>query len=451
MNIKNVFTGFHLSVHLLLAFLIVLFAYFVGRVYHARFDLSEGSIYSLSLQTLQVLDQLKKEPIRAYAFFAEDQPAREELRDLLKEYASHHPHFSYEFLDPDRRPVKAKQYQVDAYGVLALEIKGRYEKTKRMNEEAVTNVLIKLEEQAHKTIVFASGHGGPDVNEAKEKGGAGLFKNALLDANYKVKEIVLLQEPLPEKTDLLVLFGPQVDLLPEELELIKAYFEEGGNVLILADPVDPGEGKNLEQFLSSYGVRLGHDVVVDKVSKLFGADYLIPLVSEYKLHEITKDFRIASFFPIARSIRRAEPIPAGFQVEEIAWTSAGSWAESDLKNLEEGKAEFKEPEDQRGPVPLVAVVSQKEKKGRLAVFGDSDFATNAYLGLSGNKDFLLNSVAWLSGDESAITIRPRARKATPLYLKQSEQAFLFYVPVLGLPALFFLAGTAVFLFRRRFA
>lgn len=440
-----------MSIHIVLAFLIVVFGYFVGRAYHARFDLSEGKIYSLSPQTLQVLDQLKGEPIRAHAFFTDDQPAREELRDLLKEYASHHPNFSYEFYDPDRMPLKAKQYRIDAYGTLVLEMKGQHEKTKRISEEAVTNLLIKLQSRPQRTAVFATGHGGPDVNDAKGQQGAGFFKTALLDAHYEVKEIVLLQDPLPEKTDILIFLGPQVDILPEELEVIKAYFEREGNVLMLLDPVDSGEGKNTENFLLSYGLRLGHDVVVDKVSKLFGADYLIPLVSEYKPHVITNDFRIASFFPIARSIRKAEPIPAGFQVEEIASTSAGSWAESDLKNLEEGKAEFKEGEDVKGPVPLAAVISREGAKGRFAVFGDSDFATNAYLGLSGNKDLLLNSVAWLSGDESTITIRPRARKSTPLYLKQSEQAFLFYVPVLGLPALFFVAGTAVFFARRRFA
>ena len=67
-----------------------------------------------------------------------------------------------------------------------------------------------------------------------------------------------------------------------------------------------------------------------------------------------------------------------------------------------------------------------------------------------NKDFILNVIAWLAGDELAISIRPRSREATPLYLKETDQQFLFYGPVLGLPFSFFVAGTCVFFWRKRF-
>ena len=84
------------------------------------------------------------------------------------------------------------------------------------------------------------------------------------------------------------------------------------------------------------------------------------------------------------------------------------------------------------------------------VFGDSDFVTNAYLNLSGNKDLFLNTVAWLSGDELAISIRPRLREVTPLYLKETDQKSLFYGSVVGLPFLCLLTGTGVFFWRKRY-
>ena len=219
----------------------------------------------------------------------------------------------------------------------------------------------------------------------------------------------------------------------------------------MIDPVDPGEGKNLERFLLEYGVQLGDNAVVDKLSKLFGADYLIPLITEYKPHPITKGFRTACFLSIARSVRKAASVPPGFEVTELALTGAGSWAETDLKNLGEGTAEFDQTKDLPGPVSIAVAVSKTEgKNGRLVVVGDSDFVTNSYLNLSGNKDFMLNVVAWLSGDEFAISIRPRARETTPLYLKETDQQFLFYGPVLGLPFCFLAVGTGVFFWRRRF-
>ena len=129
---------------------------------------------------------------------------------------------------------------------------------------------------------------------------------------------------------------------------------------------------------------------------------------------------------------------------------AGSWAETDLAKLYEGVAKFDQAKDRPGPLSIAAVVQHRKNKSRLIVFGDSDFAANAYLNLSGNKDFILNAISWLVADELAITIRPRMREITPLYLKETDQEFLFYVPVLGLPLISLGVGTGVFFWRRRF-
>ena len=445
MKPRNLVSSVHLAALLSFAFLIALFSYLIFRTYHFRFDLSEGKVYGLAPQTIQVLQALKSEPIDVYAFFQEDSAFKEPLENLLKEYAYRHPKFHYAFYDPDRMPGKVKQYQIDAYETIVIEAKGKREKTKQPTEEAITNALAKLFRQESKTINFASGYGNPSIHDEETKTAYGLFHKKLVEANYKVNEITIPRGGIPPRTDLLVFGGPRVDLLPEELKSIREYLSKDGNVMILIDPVDSGQGKNLEQFLLEYGVQLGSDVIVDKLSKLFGADFLIPLVTEYKPHVITQGFRLASFFPVARSVRKTKNAPPGFKISEIAWTGAGSWAETNLKNLSEGNVEFDAQTDQPGPVPMVVAVQKNGTKGgRMIVIGDSDFANNAYLNLSGNKDLVLNSVAWLTGDEFAVSIRPRSREATPLYLKETDQQFLFYVPVLGFPFVFLAAGTGVF-------
>ena len=142
-------------------------------------------------------------------------------------------------------------------------------------------------------------------------------------------------------------------------------------------------------------------------------------------------------------------MPQGIEVTELALTGAGSWAETNLEALSEGEAEFDKKRDFPGPLPVAATASIKGK-GRVLVIGDSDFATNGFLNFSGNKDFLLNSISWLVGDERAISIRPRERQVTPLYLKETDQEYLFYVPVLGLPISFLLIGGVISFARRRF-
>ena len=450
MRVRNLVSGFQLVILIGSAFFIALFGYLLMRVYHHRFDLSPGRVYSLAPQTIQVLEALQSEPIQVHAFFRDDTPLKWRLENLLKEYAYHHNKFHYQFYDPDRMPAKAKQYKIDAYETIVIEAKGKQERTKQVSEEAVTNLLAKLLRGETKRITFAVGHGGPALKEQEGKTGFGLLREKLTDSNYEVKETVLVRDGISKGTDLLVLGGPRVDLLPGEIAVIRKYWQGGGSLLMLIDPYEAGEGKNLKAFLLEFGIQIRDDVIVDKLSKLFGADYLIPLITEYKPHPITTGFRLASFLPIARSVRKMNKVPEGLEVTEMAWTGAGSWAETDLKNLADGKAEFSQKQDQAGPIPVAIAVHKKDGKGRLVIFGDSDFVTNGYLNLSGNKDLFLNTVAWLAGDDLAITIRPRAREATPLYLKETDQKFLFYGSVVGLPMISLLTGTGVFFWRRRF-
>jgi len=449
MKLRNFISSLHFIFIISAALLIAIFGYLIARHYHYRFDFSEGKIYSLSAQSIQLLNDLKSEPIHVYAFFKEESPLKSILENLLKEYASYHKKFKYEFYDPDRMPSKTKQYQVDDYDTLVIEAKGKREKTRQVSEEAITGLLSKLQHPETKRIVFATGYGGPSLDEEKEKFGYGLLRNKLIDSNYEVKTTVLSRDGIAKGDDLLVLGGPRVDLFPEELNIIRDFLKRGGNLLVLADPVNQGEGGNLEKFILEYGVLLGNNVIIDKLSKLFGADFLIPLITEYKPHPVTRGFRVACFLQIARSVRKVDKVPDEIEVTELAFTGAGSWAETDLKTLSNGKAEFDEKKDQLGPVS-VAVAADIKGKGRIIVIGDSDFASNGFLNLSGNKDFILNSIAWLVGDERAISIRPRQRQITPLYLKETDQQYIFYVPVMGLPISFLMMGTCVFFWRRRF-
>ena len=55
----------------------------------------------------------------------------------------------------------------------------------------------------------------------------------------------------------------------------------------------------------------------------------------------------------------------------------------------------------------------------LAVFGDVDFADNAYFNLFGNGDLFLNTVNFLAAEENQITVR-EARKAQFLTLTTAQ-------------------------------
>lgn len=226
--------------------------------------------------------------------------------------------------------------------------------------------------------------------------------------------------------------------------------------------IDPGSARGIEEFLLNYGVALKNDVVVDPMSRMFGADFRMPVVAEYAKHPITENFGIASFFPVARSVNPDnDKVPKWGKINVLASTGPKSWAETDMEELKKGRAEFKEGEDAAGPVPVAVALTigedrpqdpykaEKHPVAKMVVFGDSDFVNNEYISASGNRDLFLNSVRWLAGEEDLIAIRPRSSNNTPLFLKAFQARLLFILPVLVLPGIELVSGVMIITRRKR--
>src|SRR3989338_1231104 len=100
MKIKNILSASHLIVQLVLALLIAALLYWGACELRYRLDLSAEHVYSLSPQTLKILEQFHHEPIDVYAFYREDQLAGRDLETLLKQYQARYPELHYTFSDP---------------------------------------------------------------------------------------------------------------------------------------------------------------------------------------------------------------------------------------------------------------------------------------------------------------------------------------------------------------
>lgn len=178
----------------------------------------------------------------------------------------------------------------------------------------------------------------------------------------------------------------------------------------------------------------------------------MPIVNEYEHHEITKKFRYATFFPYARSVDTTEEKPEGISVEVLAKSSQNSWSERQLDQME---VSFNKDTDKSGPISLavVATIEPKEEskskpKGRLAVFGDSDFVTNRYYNLSGNGNFFLNTVNWLTEEEDLISIQPKTSSPRTIQLTPSQGRLIFFVSLIILPLVVLITGISVWLRKR---
>ncbi len=442
--------------------------------YNSRWDFTREKLFSLSDSTRRLLEKLASDKIEVLAFYPHDDANRKKFESFLKEAQLHHSGLKYGFYDPDRVPSLAKKFNVkDFYNVILIQGK-RKEKMASPSEESFVNALLRLAQPKRFGICFPIGHGEASLG-SEERPGLKLFAQSLTESNDDLHEIILARDGIPPVCEVVVVAGPHRDFDAEEFGVLKKAFREGKGIFFTIDPMDPGAGKSFRDFMKEFGILLGEDVIVDKMSRLAGGDFLVPLVSQYvEGHPITENFERPSFFPVARSVQPSTEPAKEIEVVPLALTSSGSWAETNLALLEKGEASFDRQGDLMGPVPIAVAAemlpagsdrnteekkspqpegaqSPKQNQGRMVVVGDSDFITNAYFSLSGNSDLALNIIRWLTQDDRFLSIHPRKPEFKPLFITSRKRGMILFVTLAVLPLSFLFLGSAGVLSRKKAA
>ena len=483
---KKILGGANVGVSIVVFLAILTAVVLIAQGHPYRVDLTKGQKHSLSPQTIKIVKGLK-DPIEVKAFYQDSQTEKAEIQNLLNAYKYQSPQISFTFIDPDRQPAITRQFDVKTYGTLVLVGYGKKETVTMPDERTITRAILRLTSQKKKTVYFLTGHGERAIDDHEKSGYSGL-KEDLEKANYVVKDLNLALTAVPEDASTVVIADPKKPLFKEEISALKDYLDNGGRVFVLLAPFDDG---GLADFLRTYGYDISDDIVIDQVSRMFGGDYLIPVINSYGRHEISEGFNLMSFFPLARSIGQEKTLPKGVSIQMLAETSDQSWAETNQEDLNKGKAEFNEKVDKKGPVTVASIASisedfkkqdppkaaateektgDSEKKGKadkleqaaknekpkenkqpgqLAIFGSADLAANAYLGASGNTDLVLNTISFLARDPSQISIRPKAPQMDSLMLTPIQGSLLFWISLVCVPLLVLASGFVAYRIRRK--
>jgi ABC-type uncharacterized transport system involved in gliding motility auxiliary subunit len=438
-----------------------------------RWDLTKNQRYSLSEQSRKVAAGLKDE-VKVSYFQKSAEMAYGQER--MKNYEAASPKIKVSFVDPLKDPGTAREYGVTTVPSIVVERGSKREKIANDSEQDVTNALIKVTRDTKKTVCFAEGEGERDPDDSSDRGYSAA-KSALGKSQYEIQKVLLLREKkVPEACTVFVVGGPEKDLLPAEIDAVRAFVKGGGKALLMVEPEFKDAYPNLTGLLKEWNIETAKDVVVDAsgVGELFGAGPITPLAAQYPYHEITKDFRVTTAFHTARSMEAGKATIEGVTAQNLAETSPASWAESDL-TLKQNPLKRDEGKDRKGPIALAVVATirepepkaspspspspeasptpgedEKPKKpeGRVIAFGDVDFASNALLGFQGNADFFQNAVAWLAQDADLISIRPKEAEDQRMFLTRSQEQNILILALGLLPGSFVALGVAAW-WRRR--
>lgn len=441
--------GLNTAIYCLLALAIVVVVNLIANRFVKQIDLTANKQFSLSPQTAKILSELQKDVELIYF----DKSANfNNARDRLEMFPIRSRRVKVTYVDPDREPSKANRYKIKSYTTLVVATADRDEQSKGMTEEDITNAIIRVLKGGPKSIYFLTGHGERDI-ESQERLGYSAAKKALEDSNYKVQTISLLEQSpkIPDDCSLLIVAGPQKDLLDPEVKAIKDFIMKGGRVFFLVHPMAPPK---LLGLLEEFGADAHNTLVVDTsgIGRLFGTDELMPLVVQYENHAVTKDMaNTASLFPFSSAVDTSTKAMAGAQFQPIARTTKQSWATDQVKSRQ---ITFRKGQDKEGPVALFGAGTYKPleaaegaKEGRFVVAGSAEFLANAILGFNGNRDLFLNAVSWLTSDEDLISIRPKDPQDSRVDLTPTQMTLVFYF-LLAVPALVVVSGLSVWWKRR---
>jgi gliding motility-associatede transport system auxiliary component len=452
-----------------------------------RWDLTAAKQFTLADQTKKVLAGLDK-PLRVIVFAPMDSFAR--YRERLDEYASQSRNFQVEYVDPDRKPAVAKPYEpLVAGGTVVFDYNGRVEKVNSSSEQDLTNGLIKVTHGQQNKVYFVQGHNERSAEDSDPTGYATAVQ-FLTATSFAHDNIVLSQvRAIPNDATLLAVAGPKSDFFPSEIDLLKGYLAKGGKVLFLLDPRDKTDAPqltNVTALLKEWGIGVDDDVVINvpsdyavkegeavdvgQLAALPNTDGTFVLAAKYLPHALTQGLgRVTVVFRMARSISALTDNASGHVAQNLIETTASSWGETDIKRLTTGQV-AREPSkgDKNGPLTVAAAVSAPataldpaapkpdatngadapKRETRIAVIGDSDFATNGLIGAGRNADLFMNAVNWLAQQEDLIAIRPKDPEDRRITLTAEQERRIFFLTVLIVPGLVLLAGVQTW-WRRR--
>ncbi len=266
----------------------------IGIAVHARWDLTEGNLYSLSSFTKKVMRNLD-DVILIKLYFTEDLPApynanARYIKDQLYEYKAHAGgKMKFEIIDPvkdgkedEARGLNIPAVQVNAIEKDKIELKRVYmgiavlyadkrevlpvvQSTRNLEYE-LTSAIKRVTADSLITIGILGGHGEPSVES--ELSGVG----ELLRRQYRVQDVILEHGDLiPDEIQTLLIVGPTGSVKPFEMYAIDQFIMRGGKVgwfmnkvqVDMATQVATNTSTNLDSLMRSYGLVINEDLVID--------------------------------------------------------------------------------------------------------------------------------------------------------------------------------------------
>ncbi|MEP6956721.1 MAG: Gldg family protein, partial [Chthoniobacterales bacterium] len=342
-------------------------------------------------------------------------------------------------------------------------------------EQAITSALIDLVEGKKNVIGYVLGHKEPPLNDEaasmqapmRPQVGAtspiSVLKLLFANENIQMQELNLFDVPaIPEEIRTVMILGSQYDFSEREMQLLRAFWDKQGRILMLLDPT--AKTPKLHAFLDSLGVKVNDDRLmanvktgIQEVARV--RDVVGRFLPESPITKRLADVQ-APFLGGTSTLDLADPQQMeakNIRLQPLAQAEKGYWGEVDYNSSDDALLQFTAGRDHDVPLNFAVSVEKggnedervQVNSSRLVVVTNSTFIQDTALtqdqqGL----DFVSGSVNWLLSREQLIGIAPKVPKTLIFSLDEAALRNLRWVLLVLLPLIPAAIGLAVW-WRRR--
>jgi len=431
-----------------------------------QIDLTYSGLFSLSEQTIQVLENIKT-PVKFYGLW---RPGEEDgnVMDVVNLYLSRNRNLTLELVDPDRNPGFVMRYDRERRGISrgSLIVEGdkgfrviapmdMYDFTQ--NQQGGSYVTgLSVERRITSALLYAGTGETPMVYELTGHSEIPLAAYGLQDMldreNYSLASLNLLLSDIPQDASAIIINSPTRDITQAEVDKLLGYLDKGGRLMALVD-YSIQELHNLNVVLASYGLEFNYGIVIEIDPYYVAIDPRTewPDLSD---HDITKPLADKSRTPVvlldAMPLSQLETRRRSVEITPLMTTSNSAFLRTDLNDNSPNMV----PGDVPGPLMIGAAVIDpswiqgEEPQARIVAIGGGTLLSLAIQGFDANRDLFMNSLTWLQDRPENITVRSKSLYLLPLRINLAQIIIFGVLFILVFPLAFFIAGFVTWLRRR---
>ncbi len=425
-------------------------------------DITKDKLSSVSAQTKELVSGLTQD-VTVY-WIAQDGSEDVYIEQLLNRYKDLSDHLKVEQKDPVVNPNFATQYTseqvynnslivvsgeksryVSYYEIYVTDYSNYYTTgqttTEFHGEGSITSAVEYVTSDILPTMYVLDGHGSASMDAT--------LLDLIGKQNIDTAGLNLLTETeVPADCDLLAIYAPETDLTKSEVEIIKAYMEKGGKLLLVTAHTDASM-PNFDSLTASYGVKQKEGIVFEaSAASYYQYPYL--LLPDINTHAITEPIATGYYvlYPQAKAIEQAASVSDTLTITPLLTTSDSAFIKTDIANIQTFE---KEDGDEEGQYHLAVAVEDTATQAQIVWFTSTQFTYSDYDGAVGgtNTDLFLNALSWMCKSESSITIHAKTITTDYLTVSASTRAILTLVMIVLLPLAFVAVGIYVAISRRK--